>query len=64
MISRRQILTMGALTALGAGWPGGVLRALAQAPAGPRRRLLIISHCHGWPYADWQLGRPSSTARV
>ena len=47
MIPRRQILRMGALTALGSGWPGGVLRALAQAPAAPRRRLLVISHCHG-----------------
>ena len=61
MISRRQILRMGALTALGAGWPGGVLRALSQAPAGPRRRLLVISHCHGWPYADWRM-RPAGAA--
>ncbi len=57
MISRRHVLRMGALTALGTGWPGGVLRALAQAPAAPRRRLVVVSHCHGWPYADWRMRR-------
>ena len=54
MISRRHLLQLGGLTALGAGWPGGALRALAQSPE-QTRRLILISHCHGWPYATWKM---------
>lgn len=57
MISRRHLLQLGGLTALGAGLPGGVLRAFAQGPA-PTRRLVVVSHCHGWPYAAWRM-RPT-----
>ena len=62
MISRRRLLQLGSLTALGAGWPGGVLRALAESGA-PPRRLVVISHCHGWPHAAWRMrpaGMPES----
>ncbi len=60
MISRRHLLQLGGLTALGAGWPGGALRALAQSPA-QVRRLILISHCHGWPYATWKM-RPEGVS--
>ena len=55
MITRRRVLQMGGLTALGAAWPGAALRAFAQEPATPIRRLIAISHCHGWPYAAWRM---------
>ena len=58
MISRRQLLRLGGLAALGTGWPGGVLRAFAEPDAPPPRRLVIISHCHGWPYGAWRM-RPA-----
>ncbi len=54
MISRRRLLQFGGLTALGAGWPGGALNALAGSAA-EVRRLILISHCHGWPYATWKM---------
>ena len=57
MISRRHLLRVGGLAALGTAWPGGVLRAAAETAA-PPRRLVLISHCHGWPYADWRM-RPA-----
>ena len=57
MITRRHLLRLGGLGALGAGWPGGVLRAFAGTAA-PPRRLVVISHCHGWPYAAWRM-RPA-----
>ncbi len=63
MISRRRLLRLGGLTALGTGWPGGVLHALSQPAASPPRRLVVISHCHGWPYAAWRMrpaGMPES----
>ena len=57
MITRRRLLRLGGLTALGAGWPGGVLPARAEIAA-PPRRLVVISHCHGWPYSAWRM-RPA-----
>ena len=57
MISRRHLLRAGGLAALGTAWPGGVLRAAAETAA-PPRRLVLISHCHGWPYADWRMRPP------
>ena len=54
MITRRRFLHLGGLTALGAGWPTGVLQAFAESAA-PPRRLVVISHCHGWPYAAWRM---------
>ncbi len=50
MMDRRRFLEMlgiaGAATALGP-------RAWAQETA--PTRLLVVSHCHGWPYASWRL---------
>jgi len=57
MISRRHLLQLGGLTALGAALPDRTLRAFAQ-PAEPPRRLVVISHCHGWPYSEWKM-RPT-----
>ena len=54
MISRRHLLRLGGLTAFGAALPAGVSRAFAQRSA-PIRRLVVISHCHGWPYASWRM---------
>ena len=54
MISRRHLLQLGGLTALGAALPGSTLRAFAPSPA-PPRRLIVISHCHGWPYDSWKM---------
>ncbi|MEO2194941.1 MAG: DUF1552 domain-containing protein [bacterium] len=54
MISRRYLLQLGGLTALGAALPDRALRAFAQ-PAEPPRRLVVISHCHGWPYSEWKM---------
>lgn len=55
MISRRHALRLGGLTALGAAIPDAALRAFA--PVAPPRRLVIVSHCHGWPYEGWRMGR-------
>ena len=57
MISRRQLLQLGGLTAIGATWPAGAVRAFAQ-PTAPPRRLIVISHCHGWPYSAWKIRPP------
>ncbi len=54
MISRRQALRIGGFGALGAALPGGALTAWA-AQAAPPRRLVLISHCHGWPYETWKM---------
>ena len=50
MISRRQLLQLGGLTALGVGFPRGV-----RATSDPIRRLILVSHCHGWPYETWKM---------
>ena len=60
MITRRHLLQLGGLTALGTGWPGGALRALTRTPA-PPRRLVVVSHCHGWPYAAWRMRPPGKS---
>jgi len=57
MFSRRQLLRLGGLTALGAALPDSTLRVFAQGPA-PPKRLVVISHCHGWPYSEWKM-RPT-----
>ncbi|MCY4120613.1 MAG: hypothetical protein OXG72_06790, partial [Acidobacteria bacterium] len=57
MITRRRLLRLGGLAALGTGWPGGLLQAFAETAA-PPRRVVVISHCHGWPYAAWRM-RPA-----
>ena len=53
-ISRRRMLQLGSLGTLGAAMPGTVLQAFAR-PVDAPRRLVIISHCHGWPYTTWRL---------
>lgn len=60
MITRRRLLRLGGLSALGAGWPRGVLGALAE-DAAPPRRLVVVSHCHGWPYAAWRMRPPGAS---
>ena len=60
MISRRHVLRMGGLTALGAAVPDAALRAFA--PTAPPRRLVVVSHCHGWPYEAWRLRPPGRPA--
>ena len=60
MISRRHVLRMGGLAALGAAVPDAALRAFA--PAAPPRRLVVVSHCHGWPYEAWRLRPPGLPA--
>ena len=62
MISRRDLLQLGGLTALGVGLPGSLQRAFAQSAA-PTRRLVVISHCHGWPYAAWKM-RPTGLSEA
>ena len=62
MISRRHLLRLGGLTALGAALPDGVLHGFGQSP-GPTRRLVVLSHCHGWPYATWRM-RPAGTSEA
>ncbi len=62
MISRRDLLQLGGLTALGVGLPGSLQRAFAQSAA-PPRRLVVISHCHGWPYAAWKM-RPTGVSEA
>jgi len=53
-ISRRRMLQLGSLGTLGAAMPGTVLQAFVR-PVDAPRRLVIISHCHGWPYTTWRL---------
>ncbi|MEE2792245.1 MAG: DUF1552 domain-containing protein [Acidobacteriota bacterium] len=57
MILRRHLLQLGGFTALGAMLPDGVVQALARTST-PPRRLVVISHCHGWPYDAWRM-RPT-----
>lgn len=56
MMHRRHFLeTLGVvgLSALGLG------RALAQPDAGAApKRLILVSHCHGWPYDAWKMRPP------
>ena len=54
MVSRRQLLQLGGLAAFGAVLPDGVMQRSALASVRPRR-LVLISHCHGWPYAAWRM---------
>ena len=62
MITRRHLLQLGGLTALGVGLPAGTIRAFAQSSE-PTRRLVVISHCHGWPYATWKM-RPTGMSEA
>ncbi|MEE2637175.1 MAG: DUF1552 domain-containing protein [Acidobacteriota bacterium] len=60
MISRRRLLHLGGLTALGAVVPDTPLLASGQPPT-PPRRLIVVSHCHGWPYTEWRM-RPTGAS--
>jgi hypothetical protein len=60
MISRRNLLQLGGLTAIGAALPSDTLRVFAQGPE-PTRRLVVISHCHGWPYDAWRMRRTGTS---
>ena len=42
---------------MGMGLRGRLAHAM---PEETPRRLLVISHCHGWPYESWRL-RPEGT---
>ena len=65
MISRRDLLTqLGALSAY-VGIGGLAARSLlahADQENAPKR-LLVISHCHGWPYDAWKI-RPSGLSEA
>ena len=57
MINRRRFLQRLGLTGLCAGLsPLALPRALAQeGPATAPKRVIFISHCHGWPYDAWKM---------
>ncbi|MEE2904070.1 MAG: DUF1552 domain-containing protein [Myxococcota bacterium] len=57
MISRRNFLkALGASSALTSSGLWSPFRAHAQSMA--PKRLIIVSHCHGWPYDAWKI-RPA-----
>ncbi|MEE2757937.1 MAG: DUF1552 domain-containing protein [Myxococcota bacterium] len=60
MIHRRTFLERMGLLGLGFGLGRqGLSKALAQSNTNaPPKRLVVISHCHGWPYSSWRM-RPS-----
>ena len=59
MIDRRTFLKRLGIT--GAGMGMGLRGRLAHAmPDETPKRLLVISHCHGWPYEAWRM-RPDGT---
>jgi len=59
VIDRRTFLRC--LGISGAGMGMGLRGRIAHAmPDETPRRLLVISHCHGWPYESWRL-RPEGT---
>ncbi len=39
----------------------GLRMSMAEPGEGPPKRLIIISHCHGWPHDSWKM-RPSGTS--
>ena len=56
-MNRRQLLRRLGLGmgGLGLGLSGlGSRQLLAQEQEAPRR-LLLLSHCHGWPHASWRI---------
>jgi hypothetical protein len=54
---RRTFLELLGLSGVGAGLSGIGARGLfaQDAMMGPPKRLIVISHCHGWPYDAWKL---------
>jgi hypothetical protein len=57
MMNRRHFLQLLGLSGAYMGLSmSDLARAMAvQADRGPVRRLIVISHCHGWPYASWKI---------
>ena len=57
MMNRRRFLTRLGLAGVATGLSGLELgKALAAtAPQGAPKRLIIISHCHGWPRESWRM---------
>jgi hypothetical protein len=55
-MNRRAFLRSLGLTGAGVGLGAiGVRSPLARASSEAPKRLLVISHCHGWPYDGWAL---------
>ena len=63
MMHRRDFLKLLGLTGATTGLYGLGLQHLfaAENLGGAPKRLLLISHCHGWPYESWKL-RPEGMA--
>jgi len=57
MMHRRHFLETLGLAGLATGMSGfGLGRAFAQSGEGAApKRLIVISHCHGWPYEAWKM---------
>ena len=58
MIRRRRFLQGLGVAGLAAGIPGFGMRNVLAAEGEAPKRLIVISHCHGWPYDAWKM-RPS-----
>jgi hypothetical protein len=57
VISRRHFMRLAGLSGIAVrfhGLPGSARRAFAHTDT-PVRRLIVVSHCHGWPYETWKL---------
>ena len=65
MIYRRQFLQRLGLAGLAVGLsPLDLSRAFAAGSAGGApKRVIFISHCHGWPYDAWKM-RPDGLLRL
>ncbi len=57
MIHRRQALKLLGLSGACAGLAGSdIARVMAEDnELGPIRRVIFLSHCHGWPYDAWKM---------
>ena len=65
MIRRRDFLARIGLAGLATGLsPLAMSRAFADiGPGGAPKRVIFISHCHGWPYDAWKM-RPLSVDEI
>ena len=52
MIDRRTFLKRFGIAGAGMGF-GLRGRAAFAGPEDTPRRLIVVSHCHGWPYDSW-----------
>lgn len=57
MMRRRDFLKLLGVTGVSSGLYGLGLQNLfaLESPDGAPKRLLVISHCHGWPYDAWKI---------